>query len=187
MKVHSDPSSSEELAGMEPWEAMLWLSRAYLEASEALCQAMLEGDFSFQYSSSRVVLHLARQGIELFLKGAIAAHGEAPEKLGHNLNKLHREYRRLYPELRFYFEVPRQFLVSLNEELFPDDTDLFHRELDQRHGYAADRRGTSFATSEVFDPAMMKEELGELRRVSQIIEWTELRPYLNTMLGRAGS
>jgi len=186
MKNDSDPSYSEELADMEPWDGMLWLSRAYLEASEALCHAMLEGDFSSQYSSSRVILHVARQGIELFLKGAILAHGGAPEQLGHNLNKLYHEYRRLYPELRFHFEVPRHFLVSLNDELFPDDADAFHRVLDQRHRYATDRKGASFATPEVFDPATMKEELGELRRVSQIVEWRELRPYLNAMLGKVG-
>ncbi|ANN73240.1 hypothetical protein [Bordetella bronchialis] len=187
MKEDSSSSHSEELADMEPWDRMLWLSRAYLEASEALCNAMLEGGLSSQYSSSRVILHLARHGIELFLKGAIAAHGAAPEQLGHNLNKLYRVYRRLYPELRFHFEVPCQFLVSLNEELFPNDADEFHRVLDQRHRYATDRKGASFASPEIFDPATMKKELWELRRVSQVIEWVELRPYLTAMFGRAGS
>jgi hypothetical protein len=186
MKNDSDPSRSEELTSMEPWDQMLWLSRAYLEGSEALCHAMLEGDFSSQYSSSRVVLHVARQGIELFLKGAITAHGGAAEKLGHNLSKLYQEYRRLYSEIRFHFEMPRQFLVSVNQELFQIDADEFHSVLDQRHRYATDKKGASFATPEVFDPVMMKEELGELRRVSQIIEWCELRPYLKSTLGKPG-
>lgn len=109
------------------------------------------------------------------------------EHLGHNLNKLYREYRRLYPELRYHFEVPRQFLVSLNEELFPEDTDAFHGVLDQRHRYATDRKGASFAIPETFDPVTMKETLSELRRVSQVIEWVELRPYLKAVLGKGGS
>ncbi|MVW78072.1 hypothetical protein [Bordetella sp. 02P26C-1] len=187
MKDDSDPSYAKELAEMEAWDRMLWLAQAYLEASEALCHAMLDGGFSSQYSSSRVVLHIARQGIELFLKGAIAAHGGAPEHLGHNLNKLYREYRRFYPELRYHFEVPRQFLVSLNEELFPEDTDAFHGVLDQRHRYATDRKGASFAIPETFDPVTMKETLSELRRVFQVIEWVELRPYLKAVHGKGGS
>jgi hypothetical protein len=184
MKDDADPSYSEELDSMEPWDHMLWLSRAYLEASEVLCAAMLAGDQSSQYSSSRVVLHIARQGIELYLKGAIAALGGSPQKLGHNLDRLYQEYRSLYPEIRFHLVVPSQFLVTLNEELFPDDFEAFHSVLDQRHRYATGRKGESFATPEVFDPVAMKAELEELRRTAQVIEWSELRPYLKARLGK---
>ncbi|KWD80581.1 hypothetical protein WL71_20260 [Burkholderia ubonensis] len=140
---------------------------------------MSEGSFSSQYSSSRVILHLARQGIELFLKGAIGAvseHDSVP--MTHDLNRLFMEYRRLYPELRFSFEVPSRFSVSPNFDLFPDDQKKFHSTLDQRHRYPSDRNGNTFATKEVFDPIATLKELEELDRELKILEWARIRPYL---------
>ena len=77
MKEHHEPSSSEELSDLPEWDQTFWLSRAYLEASQCLCESMLNGNFSSQYSSSRVILHLARHGVELFLKAAIGANADA--------------------------------------------------------------------------------------------------------------
>lgn len=144
-KNDEDPSYSSELAKLDAWDRALWLSRAYLEAASCLCHNMLEGDFTSQYSSSRVILHLARQGIELFLKGAIEAAGQ----------------------------------VDLNADLFPESLSLFHATLDQRHRYATDKKGESFATpEEVFDPVVTHAEIEELRRVLGIVEWCDLRPKL---------
>jgi hypothetical protein len=179
MKEDSDPSFSEELASLPEWDRAFWLSRAFLEASRCLCTSMFEGDFSSQYSSSRVILHLARQGIELFLKGAIGAvseRGSAPPT--HDLNKLFLEYRRLYHELIFSFEIPPRFNVSLNFDLFPDDQERFHSTLDQRHRYPSDRKGNTFATREMFDPMATMKELEELDRELKILEWARIRPYL---------
>ncbi|WP_140636190.1 hypothetical protein [Methylibium rhizosphaerae] len=139
---------------------------------------MQEGDFTSQYSSSRVVLHLARQGVELFLKAALEAAGQHADRLGHNLDGLFVEYRRYYPALSFYFEIPRRFQVDLNLDLFPETISTFHATLDQRHRYAADKKGESFATPEIFDPIAVHAELEELRRVLGILEWCELRPHV---------
>jgi hypothetical protein len=179
MKENTDPSFSEELAGLPDWDRSFWLSRAFLEASRRLCQSMSEGGYSSQYSSSRVILHLARQAIELFLKGAIGAvseRGSAPTT--HDLNKLFLEYRRLYPELRFLFKVPSLFNVGPNFDLFPDDQQQFHLTLDQRHRYPSDRKGNTFATDEVFDPIATLRELEELDRELKIMEWARIRPHL---------
>lgn len=141
--------------------------------------SVVEGDFSSQYSSSRVILHLARQGVELFLKGAIGAateRGSAPTT--HDLNRLFSEYRCLYPELIFSFEIPPRFGVNQNLDLFPDDQEKFHSTLDQRHRYPADRKGNTFATKEVFDPMRTLKELEELDRELKILEWARIRPYL---------
>lgn len=144
---------------------------------------MFEGDFSSQYSSSRVILHLARQGIELFLKGAIGAVAEQSSvPATHNLNRLFLEYRRLYPQLIFSFEIPPCFNVSLNFDLFPDDQEIFHSTLDQRHRYPADRKGNTFATKEVFDPVETLKQLEELDRDLKILEWMHIRPYLQGQL-----
>lgn len=179
MKEDSDPSFSQELAGLAEWDRAFWLSRAFLEASRCLCESMSEGGFSSQYSSSRVILHLARQGVELFLKGAIAAvSGQGSAPTTHDLSRLFLDYRRLYPELRFSFEVPPRFSVSLNFDLFPDDQERFHSTLDQRHRYPSDRKGNTFATREVFDPIETLKELEELDRELKVLEWARIRPHL---------
>jgi hypothetical protein len=95
MKNDEDPSFSEELASLPEWDRFFWLSRAYIEASRCLCRNMLDGEFTSQYSSSRVILHLARQGIELFLKAALGAVNEVP--MTHDIRKLFAEYRQLLP------------------------------------------------------------------------------------------
>jgi hypothetical protein len=178
MKDDSDPSFSQELHALPSWDRSFWLSRAFIEASSCLCSSMLQGDFSSQYSSSRVILHLARQGIELFLKAALEATGQRTDRLGHNLDELFLEYRRHYPELSFYFQVPKRFQVNLTHDLFPETIEPIHATLDQRHRYAADRKGNSFATPEIFDPTAAHEELEELRRALQILEWSKIRPLL---------
>jgi hypothetical protein len=178
LKDDEAQSYSSELAHLDAWDRSLWLSRAYLEAASCLCQDMLEGDFTSQYSSSRVILHLARQGVELFLKGAIEAAGQPTVQFGHNLDQLFLEYRRHYFDLSFFFEIPSHFHVDLNADLFPESLKPFHATLDQRHRYATDRKGESFATPEVFEPVMTHGEIEELRRVLGIIEWCDLRPKL---------
>ncbi|WP_341247917.1 hypothetical protein [Cupriavidus pauculus] len=183
MKEDSDPSFSEELADLPVWDRSFWLSRAFLEASRCLCTSMLGGDFSSQYSSSRVILHLARQGVELFLKGAIGAVSERSVPQTHDLSKLFSEYRRLYPQLIFSFELPSHFRVSLNLDLFPEDQEKFHSTLDQRHRYPADRKGNAFATTEVFDSVTTLTQLEELDYALKVLEYVRIRPFLSDKTG----
>ena len=178
MKNDSDPSFSEELESLPEWDKSFWLSRAFIEASCCLCTQMLEGEFTSQYSSSRVILHLVRQGIELFLKAAIWAASGAPADLNHNLEKLFAEYQRLYPDLSFYFDVPPCFKVSLNLDLFPETMKSFHSTLDQRHRYPADRKGNSFVTPEIFDPATTLREIEELDKALKILEYSKIRVFV---------
>lgn len=96
MKDSYRPAAAE-FDGMQDWERTLWLSHSYLEASIQLCIGMVSGDFTAQYSSSRVILHLARHGIELFLKGVLLAAGIHPAAHGHHLVRLYRAYRGAYP------------------------------------------------------------------------------------------
>jgi hypothetical protein len=178
MKQDFDPSFSDEIANMPPWERSFWLARAYLEASVCLCQSMLDGGFSSQYSSSRVILHLERQGIELFLKGAIGAKSKDGASATHDLSRLYSEYRNAYRDPIFEIGVPARFLLSANFDLFPDELRVFHATLDQRHRYATDRYGHTFATQEAFDPAEALIELQTLDRQQKIIEWAYIRPLL---------
>ena len=175
MKDYTDPSYSEELDQLPNWDRSFWLSRAYLEASQCLCSSMIAGDFSSQYSSTRVVLHLARHGIELFLKAAIELTGIRTEKFGHNLSSLYEEYWKLYPDHSFYFLMPSRFMVSPTLDIFPEVYRELHATLDQRHRYGKDRKGNSFATPEVFEPQIVLRELEELRKSLVILEWSKIK------------
>lgn len=167
-----------EFDGMHDWERSLWLSHSYLEASLHLCARMASGDFTTQYSSSRVVLHLARHGIELFLKGALLAAGAHPATHGHHLVRLYRAYRSIYPAKEFDFRVPIWFAVDEEDDLFQDSLHAFHMTLDQRHRYASSKQGEHFAQPEKFDPASARAELEDLDRSLKVIAWAELRPKL---------
>lgn len=175
MKDDDEPSFSEELCGLDTWDHSFWLSRAFMEASLTLSDAMLAGDFSSQYSSSRVVLHVARQGLELFLKAALDVKGLQALQHGHNLDKLFAAYRAAYPGEEFHLTAPWQFGLSLNRDLFPDEAKDFHSTLDQRHRYAASKSGGSFATRETFDPVQTREAVFELRKELQVIEYLQIR------------
>jgi hypothetical protein len=178
MKKDSDPSHAGELAGLPDWDHSFWLSRAFIEASGCLCTSMIEGEFSSQYSSSRVIIHLARQGVELFFKAALLAKGERVERFKHNLLDLFDAYRRCYPEPSYHIELPRRFQVAPTGDIFPDLLNEVHQTLDQRHRFASDRKGNTFATPEVFDPVAMREELQALDKELKVLEWVKIRPTL---------
>jgi len=175
MKDYADPSFSQELDDLPNWDRSFWLSRAYMEAGRCLCLDMLKGDFSSQYSSSRVILHLTRHGIELFLKAAIEVAGNRVAKFGHNLDLLCAEYWNLYQDQSFHFSVPPRFKVDPTLDLFPEIAGRFHASLDQRHRYAADKSGESFASPEVFEPKVALKEIEELQRSFGILEWAKIR------------
>ncbi len=170
---HYRPNAGE-FEGMPVWERSFWLSRAYIEASVYLCKAMVTDDFSKQYSSSRVILHLARQGLELFLKAAILRSTNTRSQAGHNLDKLLAEYKSRYPESRFHFSVPATFSPREELDLFPETVQSYHSTLDQRHRYPTDLKGQDFATPEVFDPRLLLSELEALCKTLHVIEFLEI-------------
>jgi hypothetical protein len=163
-------SSASEFDGKAVWDRSFWLARSYLEASIYLCQGMVEDDFTAQYSSSRVVLHLARQALELFLKGAIFALSGKPPKLTHLVDQLYEEYRLLAPDSSYEFAIPTWYLVVPNFDLFPETIFEYHTTLDQRYKYAADRSGKLFSSPEKFEPAAALAELEALWQPIFLVE-----------------
>jgi hypothetical protein len=170
--------NSGEFSDMDTWDRCYWLSRAYLEASVCLCEAMVKEDFTNQYSSSRVIIHLARQGLELFLKGSILVATGTNSLLGHNLAKLLTQYREHYRDDSYHFKSPRHFALGGSEDLFQEELDNFHSTLDQRHRYPADRKGQYFAAPEVFDPKEFLRDVRDLDKQLKVIEFLHIRPGL---------
>lgn len=175
--------NSGEFSSLPAWDRCYWLSRSYIEASSHLCTSMLNSEYSNQYSSSRVVLHLARQGLELFLKASILAATGLTELPGHNLVHLLKSYRRYYPGDEFYLIVPARFALREDDDLFQRELDVFHSTLDQRYRYPVDRKGKDFAVREIFDPREFLREIDELSSNLVLIEFSEIRPRVKDVIG----
>lgn len=149
---NDSPHLQPRLPGKSPARQMLWLANSYAEGAMLLAQALATGNFTRQYSCSRVVLHLCRQAIELYFKGAIGAKtGKVPGN-SHRLDKLYALYLPLYPRDHQQFDIPfsRQVLAG-DDDLFPGTMVEYLRTHDQRFRYPTDNNGVPFDESEVFD------------------------------------
>lgn len=155
---------SAELDRIPMLRRYFWLARAYLEGSRVLCQALIDDEFSAEYTNTRVILHLARQAVELFLKGAIAVATDRAAPNTHRLDQLEREYERLFPAAHLRFVMPFGIESCGSEDPFPEVTEQYHKTLDQRYRYPGDRAGNTFDAVEGFIPAMFLNELEVLRR-----------------------
>ena len=72
--------------------SLVWLSLAYAEAAKVLCNALVAEDYSRQFTSTRVILHLCRHAAELFLKGAIESKTGKRAPATHRLDRLFEMY-----------------------------------------------------------------------------------------------
>jgi HEPN domain-containing protein len=162
---------SAEFDGIPIAEQYFWLARAYLDGSRVLCESLIDEDFSPQYSSTRVILHLCRHSVELFLKGAIAVASDSAPPQTHNLAKLLSQYKRLYPDPEYWFEVPFGFEALESYDLFPEATDQFHRTLDQRYRYPAASDGQPFNALEGFIAGMFLRDVQALWKSFLILEF----------------
>lgn len=166
---------SSEMDGLSVPDQYFSLARSYLEGSRVLCEAMLNDEYTPRYSNSRVILHLCRHAIELFLKGAISrARNRQPPKT-HNLVHLVGEYEQAFPGKDFRFEVPFGVEALGNLELFPELEALIdehHKTLDQRHRYPTDSTGKPFSGVEGF---IAQAYLSDLDRLSKSFLKVELK------------
>jgi hypothetical protein len=167
LKVRPRPASHSELLwpcywGDSPDERTLWLALGFIEGAYHLCEQMVKDEFSRQYRSSRVLLHLTHHAIELFVKGAIMAATHEPPRLTHRLEELIALYERIYPAAEFHFSVPFELNDERNQqELFPAVA-LPPIAVAESFRYATSVDGSCFNDTEPFDPESYLEQLGEL-------------------------
>jgi hypothetical protein len=87
----------------ERFVAYAW---AYLHAATRMCEAMKANPAQYKFPDASVVLLLSAHSVELFLKGAILRRNSSFGIVTHCLDKLKREYDRLYPDTHFRWEIP---------------------------------------------------------------------------------
>lgn len=167
MSVGNDPIEAW-LPGNDGWSNMLFMATSYAEAAEVLCKALQEGDFAEQYTSAMVIRQLCRHAIELFLKGAIGMKGEAVP-LTHRLDRLYREYVRLYPHDKFHFTMPVSKQILSSEDMFLDDLEKYQREDSERHRYPVSRNGTWLSQLEEFDTDKELRLIDNLRSAINVL------------------
>lgn len=148
---------------------MLWLGSSYAEAAKFLVESMLSDDFARNHANVRVILHLCRHALELFLKGAIGmSTGRIPRDT-HQLAILFDQYKTLYPSKKYHFSFPFPDQVFLKEDLFPETIEQFHRTHDQRFRYPTDNRGNLFDGFETFDLDTQAEAIADFWQQLHII------------------
>lgn len=81
-------------------------AHAYRNAASALCIKMTTEDASCTWPNATVVLLLAAHATELFIKGAILCRDPAATMEHHRIDDLSAEYRKLYPEPSFEWDIP---------------------------------------------------------------------------------
>jgi hypothetical protein len=174
-EISGVPAYNPEMDCLSVPDQYFSLARSYLEGSRVLCEAMVNDDYTPQYSNSRVILHLCRHAIELFLKGAISkARNRQPPKT-HNLVNLVGEYELALPGENFRFEVPFGVEALGNLALFPELEALIdehHKTLDQRYRYPTDSAGKPFSGVEGF---IARSYLSDLARLSKSFLKVELQ------------
>jgi len=152
-----DSKIEPDLPGKSEASQMLWLSSAYADAAKSLVELMREDKFYPHHANVRVILHLCRHALELFLKGAIDLHDGNIPRSTHRLAVLFEKYKILYPAEKYHFPFPFPEQLFFVDDLFPETVENFHRTHDQRFRYPSDSKGNVFDRFETFDLSVQAE------------------------------
>jgi hypothetical protein len=177
MFVHPKTNGMSESKSLEPGipgklpaTSLVWLSLAFAEAAGVLCNALVAEDYSSQFMSTRVILHLCRHAAELFLKGAIESKTGKRAPATHRLDRLFETYRQYLSGAEFEFALPfpKEILRS-NDDLFPPTLAEHQRTHDQRFRYPADNAGTPFHETQSVDTDTMQVAVAQFSQTLTIM------------------
>ena len=145
---------SWELEGIDEPRQLLEFAKAYLSASKLLCQKIEENLNSAKYADTCVVTFTAYHAVELFLKGMIL-NKDSSAKLHHDVEKLAKHYRSIYPEEKYFWNVPfRIELLGDNseaEEMLRKMKKEFPQ--DQVYRYPVNKNGEMWFGAFAFEPS----------------------------------
>ncbi|CAG4891044.1 hypothetical protein [Paraburkholderia saeva] len=173
MSVKIEP----DLPGNSEASQMIWLASAYADAAKVLAESMLTNDFAQHHANVRVILHLCRHALELFLKGAIGLSTGSVPRGTHRLATLFDQYKTLYPSRNYHFAFPFPEQVFFTDDMFPETIEQFHRTHDQRFRYPSDIKGNVFEGFEPFDVNTQAEAIANfwqrLHLIGTGIAWND--------------
>lgn len=162
---------SHNFSTLSRHERLYELAIAYLQSARCLCADMLSVQASLTWPRASVALYCLTHVIELFLKAAILARSPKGEKMHHDISRLMRRYRELYPDPGFYFHTPwnmdiRNVAKAFGGEVIVSDIDL---KPDQLYRYFSNKDDALPEGIHSFGPAVW------LIKASQIEDdWTRI-------------
>lgn len=151
-----------EFSAAEAPERLRSLAIAYLDASEKLCQEMVDGAWPPSFERGQPVLWLAFHATELFLKACLSPLGPNQLNNPHSLTELLLAFGAKYPAIPF--EPP------FGCEPMPADPELMElalkgdAALHQQLRYPIDRRGQPWPGVRAFTPPLFLFSLQRLRQ-----------------------
>ena len=137
---------------------------AYLDSAQRLCGVLARSHRKATFERGAVVHYLAAHSIELFLKGAILRRAAA-EKLTHDLDHLHKRYKKLYPEKRYKLENP--FQTNYPDGMSSADKRMLKAltpPTDQLFRYPNDRDGNPWIGAHGIQANLFQQQLTTLRQ-----------------------
>jgi hypothetical protein len=139
---------------------LLEFARAYLCASKLLCKNINKLISEARYADGCVVIFTAYHAVELFLKGMILY--KSPEaSLHHDVEKLAKDYHRLYREEKYIWNVPFGISVLGDTKEAERQIEQVKRELpqDQLYRYPINRKGRAWAGAFAFEPSSFMRDV----------------------------
>jgi hypothetical protein len=154
---------SHKLTQLPPPQQYFAYAEAYLDSAQRLCGVLARSTRKATFERSAVVLYLTHHALELFYKGAILKKAPTEHRPDHDLQKLRKRYRALYPANRL--DIPAIFVTSYNGLTKQQIAQLQGLEppLDQLYRYPEDNKGKPWSALLAFDPLSFSQDLRELR------------------------
>ncbi len=143
---------SWDLEDLSRPEKFFHLAQAYIDSSLYLFKGLAEKQLPVSYSHTQAAAFLFNHSLELFLKGAISQAGKDP-KTTHNLESLHAEFKKLYPDKSFEFS-------GKIKEVVPNDPRRPHSEFDR---YPIDNAGKPWPCNTHFTIEIWAEQIALFR------------------------
>lgn len=172
--------SNNKIILTEETEGLFQYAQAYLDGATLLCQDMLLKNKScWSWPNASVILLLSAHAIELFLKGAILCRNPSSRPTTHDLNDLGDQYKRLFPEPSFEWDIP--FRVNFPEGM----TETEIQELRNKHKdlvrpnsvyyrYPVGKNGKPWSISDLFEPQPFLNTIEQIK-----LDFTRIKAQIN--------
>jgi hypothetical protein len=155
-----------ELRDLKDHEQLFEFAFAYLNASQLICNNMVENRELRNWAFSSVVLFNAAHAIELFLKAALLRKNTELDlsDFGHNIDKLAEEYETQFTEEELQWNIPFRFALPIANSKEEKDffkTHIAHPSIENRYPFHS--VGNQWIINKGFEPFSFVQELDVLQ------------------------
>lgn len=156
-------------------QQFLIYAEAYFEIAYGQCERLVQGSTQFNFAHGAAVMFLYRHGLELFLKSAILQKAPSERLNDHDLTRLNKRYKSLYPSKQHKLSLPWNLEEPDYEAFFDpqvaDDIRKRIREMpdDQVYRYPANRESKPWNRREGIIPlSLLQDILATQREIARL-------------------